>query len=80
MRIDGLKARSIQTAVIAAMFAIVPLAASSAAAPDADTAPIDPATSAAVIELVPFQPDAEVTAPAAGIAADAPSAPQETAL
>lgn len=80
MRIDGLRARSIQTAVIAAVFAIIPLAASSAAAPDADTAQIEPATSAAVIELVPLQPDAEVTAPAAELAADAPSAPQETAL
>ena len=78
MRIDGLKARSIQTAVIAAMFAIVPLPASSAAAPDADTALIDPATSAAVIELVPVQPDADVTAPAPAF--ETLSAPQETTL
>ncbi len=76
MRIEGLRARSIRTAVVAGIFGLVPLPASSAAAPDADTALIDPATSAAVIELVPVQPDADVTAPAF----ETPSAPQETTL
>ncbi len=78
MRIEGLRARSIRTAVIAGIFGLVPLAASSAAAPDAVTALTDPATSAAVIELVPVQPDADVTAPAPAF--ETPSAPQETTL
>ncbi|AUX70985.1 septal ring lytic transglycosylase RlpA family lipoprotein [Porphyrobacter sp. HT-58-2] len=59
---------------------MTPLAASTAAAPDPSAASFEPATSAALIELVPIQPDASVTAPATE-AGDAPaSAPQETVL
>lgn len=78
-RKDGLGARSrgarnVQTAVIAVLFGFAPLAASTAASPDDDAFRVDPAASAAVIELVPTTTD--VTAPAA----EAPSTPQETAL
>jgi rare lipoprotein A len=82
IRIHGLGAprfapRGAPAWIAAALLGLAPLAASSAAAPDA-SAPIEPATSAAVIELVPLQPTAEVTAPAvAEEAAPAPSAPQE---
>lgn len=84
-RIGGLdaksvSARSLQTAVVAGLLGILPLAASSAATPDAASTPIDPATSAAVIELVPVPLTTEVTAQpsAADEGSAAPSAPQET--
>jgi rare lipoprotein A len=85
IRIAGRSARSshvrhVQTVVIAGLLGIAPLAASSAASPGEDAMRIDPATSAAMIEFVPLAPSAEVTAPAAEPAIDAPSAPQETTL
>lgn len=88
-RIDGLGAprlvtRGIPAWLVAGLLGLAPLAASSAAAPDPGAAPaphVDPATSAAVIELVPIQPDAEVTLPAAGVDAPAaPSVPQDIVL
>jgi rare lipoprotein A len=83
-RIEGRTARSfvnrsVQGMAVAGLLGLAPLAASSAAAPDAPAAGIDPATSTAMIELVPLAPTTEVTAPLA----DAPvaaSAPQETLL
>ena len=80
-----LSARSLQTAMIAGLLGMAPLAASSAAAPDAAAAQIDAATSAAVIELVPVQPTTEVTGPAPAADFDsaeapAPSSPQETRI
>jgi rare lipoprotein A len=82
-RIHGLDARSlakrsVQALALAGLFGLAPLAASTAATPD--TTGIETATSAAIIELVPVQPDAEVTAPAPAIEAPAASAPQETVL
>ncbi len=82
-RIHGLDARSlakrsVQALALAGLFGLAPLAASTAAT--TDTTGIEPATSAAIIELVPVQPDAEVTAPAPAIEAPAASAPQETVL
>ena len=72
--------RSLWTAVVAGLAIVTPLAASTAASPDAGSLRVDPATSAAVIELVPLQPGATVTA-AATADADAPaSAPVETVL
>ncbi len=62
------------------MLGLAPLAASSAATPDAGASRIEPATSAAIIELVPVQPSAEVTAPAVMVEEPAPSALQETVL
>ncbi|MFM7379367.1 MAG: septal ring lytic transglycosylase RlpA family protein [Erythrobacter sp.] len=59
------------------LLGLAPLAASSAAAPDAP-APIEAATS--VVELVPLQPAAEITAPVVAEEAPAPSAPQETVM
>lgn len=86
-RIGGLDARSVsarslQTALIAGLLGVLPLAASSAAAPDPASTPIEPATSAAVIELVPVPITTEVTAPPSATDAgpDAPSAPQETQI
>ena len=69
-----------QTALIAGLLGMVPLAASSAASPDAGS--VEPATSTAVIELVPLQPSAEVTAPLPATTTAEPiaSAPQETLL
>lgn len=61
---------------VAGVLGFTPLAASSAEAPDAGS--IDPAATAAVIELLPVDPGAEVTAPLPE--APAPSAPQETGL
>jgi rare lipoprotein A len=85
IRIDGLDAprlapRGTLAWVAAALLGLAPLAASSAAAPDAP-APIEPAASAAVVELVPLQPAAEA-APlvVAEEDAPAPSAPQETVM
>ncbi len=82
-RTEGWKARSfasrsIQAIVAAGLLGLAPLAASSAAAPDAPASAIEPATSIAAVELVPLQPSAGVTAP--GSDAAAPSAPQETIL
>jgi rare lipoprotein A len=62
------------------LLGLAPLAASSAATPDAGASGIEPATSAAIIELVPLRPTADVTAPASVIEEPAPSAPQETVL
>jgi rare lipoprotein A len=75
-------ARSVQSVMVAALLGAVPLAASSAASPDDGTARVDPATAAALIELVPVSPSTEVTQPAAApeLPDAAPSAPQETAL
>ncbi len=61
------------------LLGLAPLAASSAAAPDTP-APIEAASSSAVVELVPLQPEAEVTAPVITEEAPAPSAPQETVM
>lgn len=85
IRTQGLDARSFgsrsfQALAVAGVLAMTPLAASTAAAPDPSAASFEPAASAAVIELVPVQPDAGVTAPATA-GGDAPaSAPQETVL
>jgi len=64
--------RSVQGIVVAGLLGFAPLAASSAAAPDAPA--VAPATSTAVIELVPVQPTTDVTA------SPAPSDPEETSL
>lgn len=82
MRKSGIRSKRLQLAVVAGLLGLAPLGASSAAAPDDTTLRVDPATSAAVIELVPLQPSVEVTAPAPVFepAVEAPSAPQETAL
>ncbi len=84
-RIAGLDARSVsarslQTALVAGLLGILPLAASSAATPDATSTQIGPATSAAVIELVPVSLTSEVTAPSPAPERDpaVPSEPQET--
>lgn len=84
-RTEGQKARSfasrsMQAIVAAGLLGLAPLAASSAAAPDASTARLEPATSTAVIELVPLQPTAEVTVPTVADEAPAPSALQETVI
>jgi rare lipoprotein A len=73
----SVSARSLQTAIIAGLLGMAPLAASSAANPDAGASAIEPATSAAVIELVPLPPSTEVTTPLAEAPA---SAPQETVI
>jgi rare lipoprotein A len=80
MRIAGFGPIGLQVAVVAGLIGLAPLGASTAAAPDAGAAGADPAMSAAVIELVPLQPSAEVTAPVFEPAVEAPSAPQETAI
>lgn len=64
-------ARTVQSVAIAGLLGIMPLAASTAASPEESVARIDPAASAAMIELVPMLPSTEVTVP---------SAPQETVL
>jgi rare lipoprotein A len=66
-RYDGRKARSVgarsvQAVIVAGLLGLAPLAASSAAAPDAGT---KPATAAAIIELVPVPATTNVTAPIA---------------
>lgn len=61
------------------LLGLVPLAASSAASPDAPAGSLERASSAAVTELVPHLPAADVTAPPLE-AVPAPSAPEETAL
>jgi rare lipoprotein A len=70
--------RSIQGLAVAGLLAVMPLAASTAAAPSAVS--FEPATSAAVIELVPLQPDASVTAPANPVGEAPVSSPQDTVL
>jgi len=82
-RIDGLDAhslakRGVQALALAGLFGLAPLAASTAAT--TDSAGMETATSAAIIELVPIQPDTEVIAPAPAAEAPAPSAPHETVL
>jgi rare lipoprotein A len=75
--------RSAQSVIVAALLGAVPLAASSAASPDDGAGRVDPATSAALIELVPVPPSAEVTHQPAAVpelAEHAPSALQETVL
>jgi len=76
----SLTARSLEGLALVGLLGLLPLAASSAAAPDAAVARVDAATSAAVIELVPVQPSAEVTAPAPAREPPAPSAPQDTVI
>lgn len=78
----SLTAKSLQALAVAGLLGLMPLAASSAAAPDAAAPRVDAATSAAVIELVPVQPSAEVTAPVPAPALEEPaaSAPQETVI
>lgn len=78
-------ARTVPTVVIAGLLGLAPLAASSAATPNEGAARFDGATTAAMIELAPLAPTAEVTAPAgepegAERAAVTPSAPLEAAL
>lgn len=73
-------ARSLQAAILAGLLSLVPLAASSAAVPDAVAPGIEPATSVAMIELVPVQPSVEVTLPALPAEVSAPSTPQESTL
>ncbi|WP_245806179.1 septal ring lytic transglycosylase RlpA family protein [Erythrobacter donghaensis] len=85
-RIHGLGAqslarRSVQAMAVAALFGLAPLAASTAATPDAGPSAIDTfASSTAVIELVPLAPDADVSVSVANLDQPAPSAPQETVL
>jgi len=84
IRIDGLDAhrfapRGVPAWTAAALLGLAPLAASTAAAPDAP-AQIDPATSSAMVELVPLQPVEQLSAPEVEAAAPAPSAPQESVL
>ena len=78
-QIKSLVARKVQTAMVAALLGLAPVGASSATASDAGTASADPATSAAVIEILPVQPTGEVTAPAE-IVEEPASAQQETVL
>ncbi len=70
----------VQTAVIAGLIGMTPLAASSAAVPDAETSGVAPATSAAAIELVPVELNDELTVPTAQPAVGTASAPKETSL
>lgn len=72
----------LQSAIVAGLLGLAPIGASSAAAPDAGASRIDPAVSAAAIELVPLQPLAEVTVttPAFEQTFEAPSEPQETVI
>jgi rare lipoprotein A len=81
-RITGLDARSLtgrslQALALAGMFGFAPLAASTA---DPAALPPQPATSAAVIELVPLAPTTEVVVTDPETVPPAPSAPQETVL
>lgn len=84
IRIHGLDAprltpRQAPAWIAAALLGLAPLAASSAASPDAP-ASAEAAASSAVIELVPLQTNPDVTAPVIPDAAPAPSAPQEAVL
>lgn len=74
---------SLRAALVALVLGLVPLSASSAAAPEGAPAALDAASSAAVIELVPLPAETQVTAgtTAPEVAAPpAPAAPQETLL
>jgi rare lipoprotein A len=71
----SLTARSLQALALASLFGLAPLAAST---PDPAQVAAQPATSAAVIELVPLAPTTEVVV--SETALPAPSAPQETVL
>lgn len=79
MRIRGLRARSVQTALVAGLLGMAPLGASSAATPDTGSSGIEAATSTAIIELVPLAPTTEVTASPTD-PDEALSAPRETIL
>jgi rare lipoprotein A len=70
--------RSLQAAAVAGLLGLAPLAASSAATPDAGP---DPATAAAIIELVPLPATTDVTAPLPeALPAEAPETAQERVL
>jgi rare lipoprotein A len=73
----SLTARSLQAVALASLFGLAPLAAST---PDPAALSAQPATSAAVIELVPLAPTTEVVVTDPETAPPAPSAPQETVL
>jgi len=75
-----LLARGVKGLALAGLLGLAPIAASSAATTDAGNAGIEPAASAAVIEMVPVLPSTDVTVPAAVIDEPAASAPQATAL
>lgn len=84
IRIHGLDAphfapRGAPAWIAAAVLGLAPLAASSAASPDAP-ASTEAAASSAVIELVPLQTNPDVTAPSLPDEASAPSDPQEAVL
>ena len=72
--------RSTQAALVASLVALTPLAASSAATPDAIAEGSNLTTTAAVIELAPVPASTEVTAPVTAEIPEVPSAPQETAI
>jgi rare lipoprotein A len=72
--------RGVQALALAGLFGLAPIAASSAAAPDPAAAGVDTAVSVAMIEMVPVQSSAEVTATETAARIVAPSAPQETLL
>jgi len=72
-----LLARGVKGLALAGLLGLAPIAASSAATTDAGNAGIEPAASAAVIEMVPVLPSTDVTVPAAVIDEPAASAPQE---
>lgn len=73
----SLTGRSLQALALASLFGLAPLAAST---PDPAALPSQPATSAAVVELVPLAPTTEVLASEPAVTPPAPSAPQETVL
>ncbi len=76
----SLAKRSVQALALAGMFGLAPIAASTAATPASDAPQVDPATSAAVIEMVPVPPTADVTAPVGDRPDPAASVSQETLL
>lgn len=69
--------RSVQALALACLFGLAPIAASTAAAPDPAA---NPATSSAVIELVPVQPSVDASISDTVDQIPAPSAPAETVL
>lgn len=69
--------RSVHTIAVAGLLGFLPLAASTAAAPDPA---VSPATSTAVVELVPEQPAGELGASAPATQEPAASSPQETVV
>jgi rare lipoprotein A len=74
--------RGLPMVALASLIALAPLAASSAAGPDADAGTtVDPVTSSAMIELVPLAASTEVTFPIEAEPAEpAASQPRETVL